>query len=324
MARRTRKTVREAADLAREALLLNARQAAPTDDRVGDLVLYDLTPGYRGSIAKVAKTFEAHGLDPKSVLPCAPDWPVAFGRATESVGAKLREKNFKLINAAPGKHGERRLGIVEVFPTGLVKTRDVGTVVCPTSKSGQEPYIEREDPHGFAQAILRASHELHEVYVTDDIRSAVVQHIDRYYGLPLRRQPPYIAYWVPAAGSSEVEKLRDAIEELGAGEIEMMTGYASDEKSKRLAVNTVNKGLDGQLNEFKAEVEVYLTKDAGSTRVSKMEDLVAQAQVLRERGSLYKDLLGEAVKSVDAQYKSVEKKLLKHLGLVEEAHQEVA
>ena len=324
MARRTRKTVREAADMAREALLLNARRADPSDGRIGDLVLYDLTPAFRGTVAKVAKVFAAHGLDPAATLPCAPDWPVAFGRALEIVGARLRERNFKLINAAAGADGARRVGIVEVSPAGLVTTQDVGTVVCPTSKSGQEPYIEREDPYGFAQDILRAAHDLHEVYTTDDIRVAVVQHIDRYYGLPLRRQPPYIAYWVHAAGAPEIEKLRDAIEALGAGQIEMLTGYAKDENSKRMAVNTVNKGLEGQLNEFKAEVEVYLTKDAGSTRVSKMEDLVAQAQVLRERGSLYKDLLGEAVRSVEGQYKAIETKLLKHLGLVEEAHQEVA
>jgi hypothetical protein len=324
MARKARATVREAADMAREALLLNAKKISASDDRLGDLTLYDLTPGWRKPVAEVVAAFARHGLDPGHVLPCAPDWMVSFGRALEQVGASIRGADFELKNASKGKNGERRVAIVEIARNGRVTTKDLGTVVCPAASDGGAPFIEREDDRGYARAVVAAAREFHEVYTLDDVRTAVVQHIDRWYGLPLRRQPPYVAYWVPAAGSLEIEKLRAAVEELGAGQIEMMTGYASDQKSQRMAVNTVNKGLEGQLTDFKAEVDAFVKKDPGSTRVSTIEELVVQAKILRERAILYKDILGGQVVSVEAQYKAVEKTLKKHLGIVEDAHAEVA
>jgi len=322
MARKARATVAAAAEMAREALLLHVRENGTKDDRIGDLVLYDLVPGWRKPIDEVAAVFARHGLDPKHVLPCAPDWPVAFGRAIEQVGAKVRNEDFELKNAAKGKKGERRVAVVAIARNGRVTTSDLGTVVCPPASDGGAPFVEREDDKGYARSVIRAASEFHEVYTLDDIRTAVVQHIDRWFGLPLRRQPPYIAYWLPAAGAEEIEKLRDAIEELGAGQIEMMTGYASDPKSQRMAINTVNKGLEGQLQEFKAEVDMFVSKDPTSTRVSTIEELVETSKKLRERGGLYKDLLGSAIVSIDAQYKAIEKTLKKHLGIVEEAHAE--
>jgi len=322
MARKARATVAEAAAVAREALLVNVKKIGASDDRLGDLTLYDLVPGWRKPVVDVQTCFARHDLDPKHVLPCAPDWMVAFGRALEQVGAKIRSSDFELKNAAKGKNGERRVAIVAIARNGRVTTEDLGTVVCPAASDGGKPYIEREDPEGYARTILRAAREFHEVYTLDDIRTAIVQHIDRWGGLPLRRQPPYVAYWVPAAGSVEVEKLRDAVEELGAGQIEMMTGYKSDPNSARMAVNTVNKGLEGQLTEFKAEVDGFIGRDPTSTRVSTMEELIEQAKVLRERGLLYRDILGAQVVSVEAQYKAVEKQLKKHLGIVEDAHAE--
>lgn len=324
MARKARKTVRAAADQAREALFAAAKKIGPDDDRVGDLVIYDLNPGFKVSVDKARKVFSSFGLDPDHVLPCPPDWNVAFGRALESVGAKIRGRDFELKAAAKGPNGERRMAVCKVFRNGEVTVDDRGTVVCPTSKVDEPPYVERADRAGFASSIIAAAKEYHEVYTLDDIRVAVVQHIDRCYGLPLRRTPPYVGYWVPTAGTAEIEKLRDAIEELEAGDIDMGTFYASDPKSQRLAVNTVNKGLEAQLNEFKAEVDEYVNKPAESTRVSKMEDLISQAQTLRERGALYRDILGAAVQSVEREYKAVEKTLKKHLGIVEEAHEEVA
>jgi hypothetical protein len=322
MARKARATVRQAADMAREALLVNVKKMGPNDDRLGDLTIYDLQPGWRKPVAQVQAVFAKHGLDPKHVLPCAPDWMVAFGRAVEQVGAAIRSKDFELKNAAKGKKGERRVAVVQIARNGRVTTDDLGTVACPLASDGGAPYIEREDQEGYAKSVIAAAREFHEVYTLDDIRTAVVQHIDRSFGLPLRRQPPYVAYWIPAAGSVEVEKLRDAVEELGAGSIEMMTGYKSDPKSSRMAVNTVNKGLEGQLSEFKAEVDAFVAKDPTSTRVSTIEELVEQAKILRERGVLYRELLGAQVVSVEAQYKAVEKTLKKHLGIVEDAHAE--
>jgi len=326
MARRARATVQAAVAKAREAFAVSAEKIDETDDRLGDLVLYDLTVGFRKSVRTVAKVFEAHGLEPKEVLPMPPDWPVAFGRALEQIGAKVRVQDYKLIPAKDGPKGERRVSVVAVHPEDRVTTDDVATVVCPTSKSGAKPYVERGEGRGrtIAREIIKSAEEFHEVYTLDDIRVSVVEHIDRWLGLPLRRQPPYVAYWMPPAGSREIRNLRAAVEECGAGTIELFTGYGKDKESKRAIVNTVNKGLEAQLNEFKAEVETYLEKDPLSTRESTMEKLVEDSKTLREKASLYKAILGAAVESVDAEYKAVEKKLRKHLGIVEEAHAEVA
>ena len=162
MARKARATVAEAAALAREALFASAaRTDGGKDDRLGDVILYDLTPGWRAPIASVQDTFRANGLDPKHVLPNAPDWVVAFGRAVDQVGAKVRGEDVKFMDAAPGPNGERRVGIVQVRRNGVVATDDFGTVVCPAAGTeaqrakgthGGAPYIERDDGRGFAQA----------------------------------------------------------------------------------------------------------------------------------------------------------------------------
>lgn len=321
MARRSRATVKEAADIAREALLLHARKRSDGDDRLGDLLIYDLTPGFKVSAAKANKAFEAAGLVPGHILPLPPDWPVAFGRALEIVGQRIRAKDYRLMDAKKD-NGTRRVGILAVARNGKVTTDHEATVSCPSSTDGGAPYV--ENGTGFAreiaQAILDVAEALHEVYTTDDIRTAIVQHLNRWYGLPLRRQPPYVAYWIPAAGGDEIRKLRDVIESLGAGEIQLMTGYASDPDSKRMAVSTVNKGLESSLNEFKAEVEKYTTKPADTTRASTIEAMIEDAKHLREQGALYREILGAAVESVEADYKKIEKTLRKHLGIVEEAH----
>jgi len=327
MARKARATVRAAADKAREALLASAGKIDTEDDRLGDLVLYDLVSGFRKSVRAVSAVFAAHGLEPKEVLPMPPDWGVAFGRALEQVSARIRVQGYKLIPAKDGPKGERRIAVVAVHANKTVTTKDLATICCPTSKDDAPPFVERGEDRTarkFAREVVEATEAMYQVYTTDDIRVAVVEHIDRWFGLPLRKQPPYVAYWVPAAGSKEIRNLREAVEECGAGEIELFTGYGSDRESKRAIVNTVNKGLESQLNEFKADVQTYLDKDAISTRVSTMEELIEESKRLRERAGLYRSILGAAVESVDSQYKAVEKKVKKHLGIVEDAHAEVA
>lgn len=332
MARKARATVAEAAALAREALFASAaRTDGGKDDRLGDVILYDLTPGWRAPIASVQDTFRANGLDPKHVLPNAPDWVVAFGRAVDQVGAKVRGEDVKFMDAAPGPNGERRVGIVQVRRNGVVATDDFGTVVCPAAGTeaqrakgthGGAPYIERDDGRGFAQAILDSAREYHEVYTLDDLRRAVVEHIDRWYGLPLRRTQPYVAYWVPAAGGDEIRRLRAAVEACQAGQIELFTGYRSDPESNRTVVNSVNKGLEAQLAEFRADVEKYTSK--GTTKSATIEDMIENSKTLRERAGLYKAILGAAVEDVDAKYAEFEKTLRAHLGIMDASAEAVS
>jgi hypothetical protein len=315
MARKARAKVAEAAELAREAIMANARKADASDDRLGDIVLYDLVPGWRGPIADVQTIFRANGLEPSHVLPEPPDWLVAFGRAVDKVAAAVRDDDIRLIDAARGKKGERRTAIVQLARNGRVTSKDLGTVVCPPSSEGGTPYVEREDELGLANRVLKEARVYHEVYVLDDLRRAVVEHIDRWFGLPLRRQPPYVVYWVPAAGGDEIRRLRAAVETCQAGQIELFTGYRSDPESNRTVVNSVNKGLEAQLAEFRAEVDTYTGKN--NTRFSTIEELVENSKKLRERAGLYKDILGAAIDNVDEEYAKIEKTLHTRLGIME-------
>ena len=332
MARKARSTVAEAAALAREALFKSAaRTDGGADDRLGDVILYDLVAGWRAPVDAVRTIFRSNGLDPKHVLPNPPDWVVAFGRAVDQVGAKVRAEDVKLMDAAQGPNGERRVGIVQVARNGVVATTDIGTVVCPAAGTekqraagthGGAPYIERDDGRGFAQAVLDSAREYHEVYVLDDIRRAVVEHIDRWFGLPLRRTQPYIAYWVPAAGGDEIRRLRAAVEQCQAGQIELFTGYRSDPESNRTVINSVNKGLEAQLAEFRADVAKYTGKEG--TKAATIEEMIEASKALRERAGLYKAILGAAVEDVDAKYAEFEAQLRKHLGIIEVAADQAA
>ena len=189
-----------------------ARTDGGKDDRLGDVILYDLTAGWRAPIEAVRTIFRANGLEPKYVLPNPPDWVVSFGRAVDQIGAKVRDQDDKLMDAAKGPNGERRVGIVRCRATASwprsTSARSCALARAPRPSAprddGGAPYIERDDGRGIAQAVLDSAREYHEVYVLDDIRRAVVEHIDRWFGLPLRRTQPYIAYWVPAAGGNEI------------------------------------------------------------------------------------------------------------------------
>ena len=98
-------------------------------------------------------------------------------------------------------------------------------------------------------------------------------------------------------------------------EIELFTGYRSDPESNRTVVNSVNKGLEAQLAEFRADVEKYTSK--GTTKSATIEDMIENSKTLRERAGLYKAILGAAVEDVDAKYAEFEKTLRAHLGIME-------
>ncbi|HEY2516019.1 MAG TPA: hypothetical protein VGI39_34345, partial [Polyangiaceae bacterium] len=243
MARRPLAKIREANDAARAALHA-VSSTQPAGDHLGDLAWWDPTPAWKASVPSVVATYRAHGLDPDACLPAAPDWPVAFGRAIYRVNMRLAERDYKLIDAAPGPGKERRVAIVKIERNGRVSSEDVGTVTCP--KTGAAAFVERADPAGIADEILKLAASLVDVYTVDDIRNGIVDTFDRWSAMPCRQAPPHMVYWVPPAAGAVVRQLADAVEAIGWGRIELFAGYASDKRSARACVNAVNQGLEAK------------------------------------------------------------------------------
>ena len=81
-------------------------------------------------------------------------------------------------------------------------------------------------------------------------------------------------------------------------------------------MNSVNKGLEAQLAEFRADVAKYTSKEGTKATI---EDMIEASKALRERAGLYKAILGAAVEDVDAKYAEFEAQLRKRLGMIETA-----
>lgn len=319
MSRRTQASVAQARANAHAAIkeAVSASREGANPDHLGDLAWWDPNPGWRGDVSAVADAFQAQGFDPAQVLPVAPDWSTAFGRALTHVKAGLQKRDLTLIDAAPGPNGERRVAIVKLQRQDRLRTTDEGTVVCP--KDGSKPFIERPDPAGVAAEVVAVSATYHERYISDDVRVAVVDAFTLAAAMPCRNRIPYIVYWMPPTGGDVLRRLADAVEACGWGRIEIFAGYASDARSAKACVTAVNSGLETQLAEFREKVTEYTEADPSRTRPRTLEKAIEEAAALRSRGTLYRTILGAAVDSIDEQVAAIETQLRSTLGLVEAA-----
>jgi hypothetical protein len=324
MARRDTSTVKAGNDAARAALLQAAAQGpgmkkAGDSDHLGDLAWWDPVFGWKGDVTTVADIFRKHGFDPNHVLPAAPDWASAFGRAIEHVRPSLKERDLMLTDAGDGPNGERRVSVLRLTRKGQVTSEDLGTLVCP--KDGAKPFIERPDSAGVCLEVIQSCAVYFNRYMSNDVRVAVVETFERAAAMPCRNRIPYIVYYLPPTAGDTVRRLADAVEECGWGRIEIFAGYKSDERSARAAVHAVNEGLEARLKAFGEEVSKYTGADVDpkKTRAKTIESKIEEAQKLRAQGTLYRTILGAAVDTIDDKVNAIESALKETLGLVESA-----
>jgi hypothetical protein len=314
MARRTRATVKEGLEEARKAL--EAYKPEAGTDHLGDLIWWDNEDGWRLPASKVHDAVVAHGLNPDHVLVMPPDQVVAFGRACDTIRVRMRDNDYTLMQAADGDNGETRMAVCRISRNGRVKTADEGTVVCPPTKSGIFPYVERSDPNGYAEAVVNLTRANVDVYTGEDMRASLVTTMDRYMALPCRKRSPYIVYFLPAAGADPIHKLSDALEAVGWGRVEFFEGYTHSKSSVRAATNAVNGGLEMKLQELAKDVDALCNKPAEATKPATVERLMEETKDLRSRWGLYRDLLGGAVASGDKKMQALNAVLAERLGVV--------
>jgi len=317
MARRARAVIADANERARAALMATSSRTTG----IGALAWWDGQVGWREGASKVQAACAAVGLDPASTLPAVPDYKVAFGRAVDAVRAKIRAQDYTLIDAAPGPKGERRVAIVSIARNGKVTTDDEGTVVCPIDGE-TAPYVERRDPSGYASEIVSQTKDKVGVYTSDDVRTAIVQMIDRWNGMPCRQQPPKVVYWIPGPSVETIGQLADFAEAIGWGSVSLFIGKEGDRRSEAAVTTAVNNGLEAMLNEFSDEADKYISADPSKTRPSTITNMLADAKALQDRWHMMRNVLGAAVKSGDSRIEKIEARLTARLGQVEKAREE--
>jgi hypothetical protein len=309
--------VKQALEGARKALEAYKPEAGTA--HLGDLVWWDNEDGWRAPASQVRDAVAARGLNPDHVLVMPPDQVVAFGRACDTVRIRMRDNDFTLMQAADADDGSTRLAICKIHRNGRVKTDDQGTVVCPSTKSGIFPYVERSDPSGYADAIVNLTRANVDVYTGEDMRASLVTTMDRYMALPCRKRSPYIVYFLPAAGAGPIHKLSDALEAVGWGHVEFFEGYTHSKSSVRAAVNAVNGGLEMKLQELAKDVDALCNKPADATKPATVERLMEETKDLRSRWGLYRELLGGAVAGGDKKMQALNAVLAERLGIVRKA-----
>jgi hypothetical protein len=323
--RRPRAVIQDANDRARAALLASG---AKGESAIGALAWWDGNTGWRESAEVVQAACTKVGLDPASTLPAPPDHAVAFGRAVDAVRARVREKDYTLIDAAEGPNGERRVAIVKIERNGKVSTRDEGTVVCPKpamvdgERTDPAPYVERPDPEGFASEIVTLTKgTYHGTYTADDVRTAIVGMIDRWHGMPCRVQPPKVVYWIPGASLDVIGKVADFAAAVGWGSVEMFVGDAKNERSRSAVSSAVNNGLEAMLNEFAEQADKYIAGDPLRTKGATLQRLLEEGKALQDRWHLMRGVLGTSIKAGDAKISKIEARITSRLGEVTKARE---
>ena len=327
MARKARSTVAEAAALAREALFASAaRTDGGKDDRLGDVILYDLTAGWRAPIEAVRTIFRANGLEPKHVLPNPPDWVVSFGRAVDQIRAKVRDQDVKLMDAAKGPNGERRVGIVQVSRNGVVATVDVGTVVCPGAGTEAERARARTAARRTSSATTGAASRRRcstapasTTRSTCSTTSAAPWSSTSTAGSGCRcaarsRTSPTGS---PRPVATRIRRLRAAVEQCQAGQIELFTGYRSDPESQPHRRELGQQGPGGAARRVPGRRRQVHQQGRHQGGHDRGHDRGKQGAA--RAAGLYKAMLGAAVEDVDAKYAEFEAQLRKHLGIIETA-----
>jgi hypothetical protein len=306
--RRSRKTIQEAKDNARAISLGGA-----VTKGVGALSWWDGNVGWKGDAATVQAACKCAGLDPAATLPLPPDNKVAFGRAVDSVRASVRKHDLTLMDAAKGPNGERRVAVVQINRNGRVSLdNDQGIVVCPDD--GSAPYVERRGPNGYAAEVVRMTRDYFEVYTSDDVRTAVVQLIDRWNGMACRQQTPKVLYWIPSQSVPVMLQMQDFVQAIGWGVFEVFEGKEGTRNAETVQ-RAVNNGLEAMLNEFSDEADQYIAKE--NTRASKLAGLLEDAKALQDRWHLMRNVLGAAVKSGDDRISKIESKVQARLTKIE-------
>jgi hypothetical protein len=324
--KRPRAVIQDANDRARAALLASSGKR---DASIGALAWWDGNMGWRESAAKVQAACIAAGLDPASTLPAVPDYVVAFGRAVQAVSAAAREKDVILTDAAEGPEGERRVAIYHLERNGKVSGKDEGTVVCPKPKivDGERadlaPYVERPDPQGLASEVVRRAKKVyHGMYTSDDVRTAIVQTIDRWHGMPCRVQPPKIVYWIPGASLDVLGKVADFASAVGWGSVEMFVGDSSNDRSRAAVASAVNNGLEAMLNEFSDQADKYIAGDPLRTKGATLQRLLEDGKALQDRWHLMKSVLGASIKAGDSKIGKIEARITSRLSEVTKARKD--
>jgi hypothetical protein len=312
MAKRSRAAVRAAA----ESAMAQFRTAAPGAATLGDLLFWDFSSGWRGLCSDVRDVWIAAGLDPDTDLPAPIDRDTAFSRAVLAAKIRAGSQDCRVESCAATADGSRRVAIVQLRRNGTVSGETIGVVVCPAE--GSDPVrVETPDTHGLARGIVDDTASTYaNRYTTDDLRSAVVSVLDRWAATPCRQTQPHIVYWLPSPGGPTIRMVRDALARLGAGEIHLAP-MGLDAESRETAASAANGGLEASLTALLAEVDQWASKSPG--RTSTIEARIAESEKLRTTAELYRGVLGEAVRSVEARIDSLISGQRRILGIVEAA-----
>ncbi len=299
-----RQTVRAANEQALRSMSENAA-ASPTG-YIGRILWWNLHDTWQMPCADVHECLERHNLDPVTVLAEVTDFSKAFGHAITSVRAAVLSLGYKLEDAAPGPQKERRIAVCKIQRNGIVSLdANQEIVACP--RDGTRPYIETDGPTGIAQQVLAKTLSLVGSYKAVDLAQSIAKMIRRWSGTMCVRG----VYFMPPGGETEIEALRAALREMNAGTIGRFIGNSANPESVESCVETVNEGLESQLNAFAKEVDEYANKaDTTHTKTrNTLERRIEEAKAFKIKADFLRTILGATIISVDDRVSSVERTL---------------
>ncbi len=305
-----RQAIKAADEKALRALTENP--SAGPDGHIGDFVFWSIPTDWRMPCPDVAAILLKHGLDPVPLMPEATPYERAFTRAVESVRASVRSLGYTLAEAKDGPRGEKRINVLHTTKADVLDPEDQGSILCATT-GNVRPFVERADPGGVTSKIYDKTLDLVGVYKKADLSISVAQLLRRWSAMPLLDG----GYLLPPGGEAEINAMKAAMEEMGAGFIGQLGCYAKDQRSVKTAAHGVNMSLEAQLNAFNKAAKEYSNR-TDSVRKSTIEKAIEEACNLKKQANMYRVLLGVAVENIDDRIAAVEKTLRDTLSIQEE------
>lgn len=271
---------------------------AAGDQHLGDLCFWALESACieRSSLEQL---WSSVGLSAE-LLPDPPSEEKAIKLAVRD--AQLGQRD-RLIRLAREDQEEISFGIVHEHSDqsgNLVYSQQAKLALDRKSKT-----LRSDSPNHDLVMVIRHAFETYKTTHTgDDVRSAITKTLRSFSYVPLRPAGP--PYWVPSVFSNQLRALQEAIEKIGTSKFYLLPVH-SDRDSSRALSDCAQQSLEIELASLQLEMQQFLQEPP--ERVSTLMKRFESYENLRNRASLYKDVLSLHVAELELGLTSLTEQL---------------
>ncbi len=279
-------------------MMLGQKQNAPI---LGEICFWTLADV---SITRedLENLFDKHGLDKKYLPPVVSD-KKAFSRALKDLEKKEKEKLVRKI-----ADNEDIIAYCIVDEIADQNNIDVDyELVDAIIFNKKEQNIKLKLNNVDHKWIEQNFEYFKTIYTVDDIRTMIVKVLKNINSILIRKHGG--VYFVPKNSISELNKLKNIVNEIGLSEFYTLAIYDIEE-TKKTAVKLFKEDFLSELKETADHVIELINKDAHSRHI---QNSIEKFKKSIEKLSMFKTLLQFEAKDIDEIIKNYQEKISQSL-----------